>query len=236
MSGQANWNKLWSAGFVYGPLDGWAKEIFLAVGDLLNDCDDPAILSAGCGRGLIDYWLLQVFGWRVTLFDNSEQCIKNLRRSFRKVDGGRYEIIHGSILDIPFPDGSFDLVWNEGVLEHFQEAEYHKALGEMARVSKRFVLVDVPNANCRPYLLVKEWLEANGKWDWGHEQPRSSLRRDLEDLGITVLSERSIGGRRTINNYLHMVPLEHRKGILDRLRPEEFESFPHLLTIGTKHG
>lgn len=131
-----------------------------------------------------------------------------------------------------FRDGSFDLVWNEGVLEHFHESEYRQALREMVRVTRRYVLIDVPNANCRPYVLVKEWLEAHGEWSWGYEQPRGSLRQDLEDLGVQLLSEKSIGGHRTILNYLDMIHPEHRKCILGRLQPEDFETFPHLLTVG----
>jgi ubiquinone/menaquinone biosynthesis C-methylase UbiE len=230
-SGEANWDKLWRASFTYGPLDGWAREIFLTIGQLLKDIDAPSILSAGCGRALVDYWLLEALGLRVTLLDKSEQCIKNLKRALRSVKG-RCEIVHGSILDIPYPDRSFDLVWNEGVLEHFNEADYHQSLREMVRVTQRFVLIDVPNANCRPYVLVKEWLEAHDRWSWGYEQPRASLRQDLADIDVRVLSEQSIGGKKTIMNYLEMIPNEHRQDILTQLKPEDFNTFPYLLTVG----
>lgn len=128
------------------------------------------------------------------------------------------------------------MVWNEGVLEHFNDEDCRRALSEMVRVSRRFVLIDVPNANCKPYVLVKEWLEEHGKWSWGYEKPRNSLRQDLEKLGVRVLSEQSIGGRQTILNYLDMVPIEHRHMILNRLKPEDFNTFPHLLTIGVVNG
>lgn len=232
----ANWDKLWSPGFSYGHLDGWAQEIFLSIGELLKDVEAPTILSAGCGRGLVDYWLMEALGHRVTLLDSSQQCVKNLKKSLRRIDKRKCEIVHGSILDIPFPDRSFDLVWNEGVLEHFNETDFFRSLQEMVRVSRRLILLDVPNANCRPYCLVKEWLEAHGKWSWGYEQPRTSLRQDLEALGVQVLTEKSIGGRRTILNYLAMIPSEQRQEILDRLKPEDYETFPHLLCIGAVNG
>jgi len=177
---------------------------------------------------------MQTFGWRVELLDYSRQCIANLKKSLKRVDPSRYTLTHGSIFEIPRPDRSFDLVWNEGVLEHFSKEEFEKSLGEMVRTSRRFVLVDVPNANCKPYVLVKAWLESHGMWKWGFEDPKRSLRADLERLGLTVRYERSIGGRRTTDNYLAMVPDAARGEILAQLTPQDYEVYPHLLVVGER--
>lgn len=230
--GQANWDALWKSDFEYGTLDSWAKDIFITIAGLLQDIEKPRILSAGCGRGLIDYWLVKVLGYHVTLLDFSKKCIANLERSFGEFDKSKYALRYASVLDIPHPDGTFDLVWNGGVLEHFNEQEYCVALSEMKRVSRKYVIVGVPNANCKPYLLSKHWLEQNGKWPWGYEKPRASLRSDFEMLGIRVLIERQIGNKTTIRNYINMVPAKHRGVILDQLREADYEVFPHLLAVG----
>jgi ubiquinone/menaquinone biosynthesis C-methylase UbiE len=229
---KANWDSLWSAGFQYGPIESWSTDIFLALANLLKDIPNPKILSAGCGRGLIDYWLIQVFGYHVTLLDSSAQCIKNLRYNLKSVDPQLYNLSHASIFDIPYPDQTFDLVWNEGVLEHFSSSEYSIAIKEMSRVSKRYVVIDVPNANCKPYVLAKTWLEQNNLWGYGYEKPRKSLISDFKRHGLHVLSERSIGTRGTIENYIKMVPDEHQAKIRNKLKPTDYKIFPHLLTIG----
>lgn len=229
---KADWDNLWKDDFTYGPVDAWEKDIFTTIAELLKDIERPKILSAGCGRGLIDYWLVNIFGYHVTLLDSSRQCIANLERSFGQLDKSRYSLCHGSVFDIPYASGTFDLVWNEGVLEHFNDAEYHKAIEEMARVSKRFVLVDVPNGCCKPYMLSKKWLEENKMWSWGYEEPKTSMRDDFEMAGMKVLAERPIGNKTTISNYINMIPAEHRSSVVDQLREEDSEVFPHLLTVG----
>ena len=212
----------------------WEVDIFINISLLLKDIENPQILSAGCGRGLIDYWLINVFGYKVVLLDNSIKCIKNLRRAFRKVSKDKFELRRASILDIPYPDNSFDLVWNEGVLEHFCKDDYERAINEMIRVSRKYILVDVPYAKSKPYVMAKKWLEENGLWAWGYEAPKVSLKDDLEANGVKILKEMPIGSVQTNINYINMINPDKREQVLKRLTEEDFKVFPHLLVIGEK--
>jgi ubiquinone/menaquinone biosynthesis C-methylase UbiE len=232
LSSKANWDNLWKKPFEYGPLETWGKEIFILIADLLKDVENPRILSAGCGRGLVDYWLVKVFGHHVTFMDYSEQCIKNLKKSLNGLKQDRFELCHGSIFEIPYPDQHFDMVWNAGVLEHFDDIEYNQALSEMKRVSKGFVLVDIPNAQCKPYLLAKKWLEENDLWMYGFENPRETSKEDFSRHHIELLMEKYIGGRKTCENYIKMVPTEFQDLIRSRLVEEDYEMYPHLLSLG----
>jgi len=231
----ANWDKLWSKKFTYGNLADWTVDIFLNISILLKNIENPRILSAGCGRGLIDYWLIKVFGFKTVLLDNSKKCIQNLKKAFRKVDKEKFEICNASIINIPYPDNSFDLVWNEGVLEHFKRDEYEKALKEMIRVSQKYILIDVPYAKSKPYIFAKKFLEENSLWDWGYEDPKVSLKEDLIANGVRVLKEECIGSIKTNRNYIDMIPFDKRDNILKELKKEDFNVFPHLLTIGEKY-
>lgn len=229
---KANWDSLWSSGFTYGPIESWSTDLFLAIGQLLKDTSHPKILSAGCGRGLIDYWLIQVFGYHVTFLDYSKQCIQNLQKNLRSLNRSSYALSQSSIFHIPFPDNSFDLVWNEGVLEHFSKEEFSQSVSEMCRVSRKYVLIDVPNANCKPYVLAKEWLEEHKLWAYGYELPRKTLRPDFRKHHLRVLQETAIGNLQTIKNYIAMVPEKNRKEITRKLHKKDYTVFPHLLTIG----
>ena len=230
----ANWDKIWVKKFIYGHLTDWEVDIFVNIYQLLKDIENPLILSAGCGRGLIDYWLIKVFSYRIVLLDNSVKCINNLRKAFRKVNKDKFELCHASIFDIPYPDNSFDLIWNEGVLEHFHKNDYEKAIEEMIRVSKKYILIDVPYARSKPYIMAKKFLEESGLWAWGYEDPKVSLKDSLEINDVEVIEERPIGSIQTNRNYINMVPPDKREQILKGLGQDDFKVFPHLMTIGKK--
>lgn len=210
----------------------WEVDIFVNISLLLKDIENPQILSAGCGRGLIDYWLINVFGYNVVLLDSSKKCINNLRSAFRKVNKDKFQLCHASMLDIPYPDNSFDLVWNEGVLEHFQQDDYERAIKEMVRISRKYILIDVPYAKSKPYIEVKKWLEENNLWAWGYEDPKVSLKNDLEVNGVKIIKEIPIGSVQTNINYINMIPSDKRKEIFRQLTRDDFQVFPHLMTIG----
>jgi predicted SAM-dependent methyltransferase len=54
-------------------------------------------------------------------------------RLYKKVNRNA-ETLHGSIFEIPLPDGAVDGVYNLGVMEHFTEDEIRRILGEFRRV------------------------------------------------------------------------------------------------------
>jgi ubiquinone/menaquinone biosynthesis C-methylase UbiE len=93
--------------------------------------------------------------------------VENLEHLFPKNISGSCQVCRADIFDMPFAEDSFDLVWNEGVLEHFEDAGVVRALQEMGRVSRGFVLVDVPYAGAKGYMLSKSWMQAHGQWPWG---------------------------------------------------------------------
>ena len=51
----------------------------------------------------------------------------------------------GSITKIPLPDNSYDAVCAFQVLEHIEFKDVEQALAEMARVSKKYIMISVPH-------------------------------------------------------------------------------------------
>lgn len=55
--------------------------------------------------------------------------------------------IVGSVLDIPFPDNSFEVVACYELLEHIEYKNFNKALSEIFRVSNSYAILSLPDAN-----------------------------------------------------------------------------------------
>ncbi len=101
---------------------------------------DTALLEVGCGSGRT----LQIIrGWgysRAIGIDNSPRSIELCAQ--RGLRAGK-EVFLMDAARTAFSDGSFSLVFAEGVLEHFPD--FSPLVREMCRVSSRYVLLIQPN-------------------------------------------------------------------------------------------
>lgn len=87
------------------------------------------ILDAGCGTGMFARKLIAegMPPENITLLDSSREMLA------RCADIPTYKV-HGSIEDLPFEDGSFDIVTSAWALETVAEPE--TAVGELCRITK----------------------------------------------------------------------------------------------------
>jgi ubiquinone/menaquinone biosynthesis C-methylase UbiE len=102
----------------------------------------------------------QEYPLNATLVDFSPTALDFARKNAEK-NGVRASFTLADVLRLPFPDESFDIVWNEGVNEHFDREKRQLVFSEMARVCKvgGQVIVIVPNTLNLPYRLWKKVLE-----------------------------------------------------------------------------
>ena len=107
---------------------------------------DATVLEAGCGCGKfgIAYALA---GCPATMFDIDPQVVAYARRIRDAVNAlsGSSIVAHiriGDIHSMTYPDGFFDLVFNEGVPQHFpDEDRRQRIIDHMVRVSRNTVVV-----------------------------------------------------------------------------------------------
>jgi SAM-dependent methyltransferase len=85
-----------------------------------------SILDVGCGPSS---WL-----WRVGLHPVGLDLSPAYAAAFVNRAGSA---VSGSAVALPFPDGSFDGVWNFGLLHHLPDAMAYKTVSEMLRVCRK---------------------------------------------------------------------------------------------------
>ncbi|MFH1314605.1 MAG: class I SAM-dependent methyltransferase [Candidatus Eisenbacteria bacterium] len=93
------------------------------------------LLDVGCGTG----WMLEALRPRCDYMVGLDSSLQGLGRA-----SGTGDAVAGSGIHLPFRDGTFDLVLCAEVLEHYRDDVLDEAAAELARVSKRSVLVTVP--------------------------------------------------------------------------------------------
>ncbi|ADG83680.1 class I SAM-dependent methyltransferase [Thermincola potens] len=169
-----------------------AITIFEALSREILDLADKEILEAGSGTGLTSL-LLSRKSAQVTLMDISAAALEISKRNF-ELDGQKAVFMRGSIFDIPAPDASYDVVWNAGVLEHFNFEQQKLAIKEMLRVCKPngMVITLNPYAKAYIYRIGKFIQEKLGVWPFGYEEPVKTLKLHIPVTGVLV-REYSIG-------------------------------------------
>lgn len=110
--------------------------------------DVKSILDVGCGNGTFLNTLTSFFPKRFNALigmDTSREALKHSRT--RK--------ILGNIDNIPFKNNCFDLLTALEVLEHLPQEDFQKGILELQRVSRKYLIITVPNDQNLELLLVR---------------------------------------------------------------------------------
>lgn len=131
--------------------------------ELINEVEKLkpySILDAGCGEGFtLDILKNRKIGKKLTGFDFLEEAIGIGKKLHPELN-----LLTGDIYNISFKDNSFDLVICTEVLEHLENPE--KALKELRRVTKEYVLISVPN---EPFFMAANFLRGKNISRWGND-------------------------------------------------------------------
>lgn len=120
-------------------MNGFFKQLDLLLGSITY----KTVYEAGCGEGHISQHVYKLNAEnertvKITASDISDIVIENARIDFPYI---HFKV--ESIYTLGEEENSYDLVIASEVLEHLEEPE--KALTEIFRISKGYVLVSVPN-------------------------------------------------------------------------------------------
>ena len=82
---------------------------------MLPKLDKPRILDIGCGSGVPTMELARLGQGEVIGIDIDQPALDKLTKKIRKARfSNRVQAVNCSILDMVFPDESFDIIWSEG--------------------------------------------------------------------------------------------------------------------------
>lgn len=100
------------------------------------------VLEVGTGTGSMSVFL-SYLGLDITSLDNDKEVLEKAEEAAKKLNS-KVKFVLGDAFKLPFPGNSFDLVFHQGLLEHFEDENILKLLDEQLRVGKAVVL-SVPN-------------------------------------------------------------------------------------------
>jgi len=82
---------------------------------MMPQLDKPRILDVGCGSGIPTIELAGLSNGEITGLDINEELLDALRKKIEKAGlSDRVKTVKGSLIDMEFPDESFDIIWAEG--------------------------------------------------------------------------------------------------------------------------
>lgn len=127
---------------------------------LLAGLERGTLLDVGGGHGQLAHPLADD-GWRVTVLGSAKSCEHRVRDL---TSSGRAEFKVGNVIELPFPDKSFDVVICFRLLTHCEQWE--QLVRELCRVSRGPVICDYPtsqsvNAIAPMLFAAKKKLEKN---------------------------------------------------------------------------
>jgi ubiquinone/menaquinone biosynthesis C-methylase UbiE len=153
----------------------------------LMDVRGKEVLEVGAGSGR-DAIRLAKMGARVTIIDYVHSSFDLIRRTAAR-EGAEIRMVCGDATRMPFPEGKFDLVFHQGLMEHFRDPQ--PLLRENTRILKEGgrLLVDVPQT-FHIYTVAKHILIAMGKWfaGWETEYTIGQLEGLIRRQGLTVVA------------------------------------------------
>ncbi|HYM80551.1 MAG TPA: class I SAM-dependent methyltransferase [Candidatus Limnocylindria bacterium] len=143
------------------------------------------VLEVGAGSGRDTLGLVRAGATGVVL-DYSPTSLELVRRQARD-QGVVVHLVRADALALPFRDHTFEIVFHQGLLEHFRDP--NPLLRENARVTRHGgrVVVDVPQT-FHAYTVMKQTLIAFNAWfaGWETQFTPAELERTCQAAGLAV--------------------------------------------------
>jgi SAM-dependent methyltransferase len=192
------------------------------------------VLEIGCGSGQTSLFL-SLNNRTVTAIDYSKPSLELVKAASQKLKCSVKTIYADATQELPFKDNEFDVVFQAGLLEHFDKDERIRLLKNWGKAGKKMVSI-IPNAASLAYRVGKAKMEKDGTWEYGLELPQYSLFQEFYEAGFIITKEYTIGETHALN-FLpekHYLRLALQKWQKENICDDNCGQGYLLVTIGIK--
>lgn len=183
MPSREHWDKVWKISTTSRPIHTY---ILAALKQAIN-LNGARTLEVGCGSA-VDSAELAMLGAHTFAADYSRTALMHARAHTERMDASTI-LLGGDTFHLPYQSNTFDLVFSQGLLEHFTDPT--AAIREQIRVlnSGGILCVDVPQTFSL-LTLYKRWHIRRGTWfaGWETDYTLGRLEEILRAQDLEVVS------------------------------------------------
>ena len=157
-----------------------------------------SVLEIGSGTGETSL-CLALHGRNCTSLDFSAPCLELTRQAAKVLNCQVETVLADASMPLPFENKMFDVVFQAGLLEHFERADRIHLLRNWSIAGSKKMVSIIPNAGSLAYRVGKALMEKDGSWSYGMELPQYTLYQEFLEAGFCVTHEYTIGESHSMN-------------------------------------
>jgi ubiquinone/menaquinone biosynthesis C-methylase UbiE len=206
------------------------KELVALIDKECNN--DKNIIEVGCELGVTSLLLNDKF--KRTLLDLNPLAIELTKKAHAKLNK-KASFIVADMFSMPIDNNYYDIIFNAGVIEHFDKEERTNAFKEYSRIMKDdgMMYIAFPNHYSFPYRLAYKIRRLLKKWPYPDEYKMYDLKEEIISADL-VLEERIVLSKDSLMRWLNFAPpLKWIFQIIDKFY--EFEGYLTVLKIRKKN-
>ncbi len=154
------------------------------------------IIELGCGSGIMSSRLAKQ-GYNVSVLDISQNALNAAKQNFGKLKA-KGAFIKADLFSMKLKKESYGIVWNQGVIEHFDDIE--GAVREMNRLVAKngYLMIFVPAYNSPLHMVYRTLSLLNLKSLWPFDDQIFLKKKQLfiimENAGVKSIRVRRVKG------------------------------------------
>ena len=163
---------------------------------------DAKIIEVGCNFGASSFILDNRF--QKTLLDLNSEAIEIARQAYEYLGVYDATFVVADMFDMPFDDGTFDVVFNAGVIEHFSKEQRTQAIIEYQRIlnDSGTMIIAYPNNKSIPYFTSMKIRKMIKRWSYPDDFPMKDFCDEVKSMqGLTLKSYSVISKIRTDEDF-----------------------------------